>query len=167
MYRGSGSIGIIAATRSALLVGRSPDEPNLRVLCHTKSNLGPLAPSLLFEPVPTPEGVVKIEWRGECDFGPDDILAPRQPNGGRLAEAMVFLTGLLTKGPVPQHVVKLKAIQSGLSYRTVERAKEILGVVSERQGWGPGMRATGGCLPPAHRCQETAWRSMRLNHPHP
>jgi len=35
-------------------------------------------------------------------------------------------------------VVKLKAIQSGLSYRTVERAKEILGVVSERQGWGPG-----------------------------
>ena len=138
LYRGSGSIGIIAATRSALLVGRSPDEPNLRVLCHTKSNLGPLAPSLLFEPVSTPEGVVKIEWRGECDFGPDDILAPRQPNGGRLAEAMVFLTELLTKGPVPQQMVKLKAIQSGLSYRTVERAKEILGVVSERQGWGPG-----------------------------
>ena len=81
---------------------------------------------------------MRIEWQGECDYGPDDILAPRQPNGGRLAEAMVFLTELLTKGPVPQQVVKLKAIQAGLAYRTVERAKEILGVISERRGWGPG-----------------------------
>jgi hypothetical protein len=138
LYRGIGSIGIVAATRSALLVGRSPDEPNLRVLCQTKSNLGPLAPSLLFEPVSTPEGVVRIEWRGECVYGPEDLLGPRQPNGGRLAEAMVFLTELLTKGPVPQQVVKIKAIQGGLAYRTVERAKEILGVISDRQGWGPG-----------------------------
>ena len=45
---------------------------------------------------------------------------------------------LLTKGPVPQQVVKVKAMETGLAYRTVERAKEILGVISERQGWGPG-----------------------------
>lgn len=62
LYRGSGSIGIVAATRSALLIGKSPDEPNFRVLCHTKSNLGPLAPSLLFEPVDA-DGRVTIEWR--------------------------------------------------------------------------------------------------------
>jgi hypothetical protein len=136
LYRGIGSIGIVAATRSALLVARSPDEPNLRVLCQTKSNLGHLAPSLLFEPVSTPEGVVRIEWRGECDYGPEDLLGPRQPNGGRLAEAMVFLTELLKQGPVPQQVVKIKAFQGGLAYRTVERAKEILGVISERRGWG-------------------------------
>ena len=138
LYRGSGSIGIIAATRSALLVGRSPDDPNLRVLCHTKSNLGPLAPSLLFEPVSTPEGVVRIEWRGECDYSAEDLLFPRQQSGGRLAAAMVFLTELLKQGAVPQQVVKVKAIKSGLAYRTVERAKEIMGVISERQGWGPG-----------------------------
>jgi hypothetical protein len=51
---------------------------------------------------------------------------------------MVFLTELLAQGAVPQQVVKIKTIQAGLAYRTVERAKEILGVVSERQGWGPG-----------------------------
>jgi hypothetical protein len=138
LYRGSGSIGIIAATRSALLIGKSPDEPNLRVLCQSKSNLGPLAPSLLFEPVSTPEGVVRIEWRGECDYSAEDLLSPRQPNGGKLAEAMVFLTELLANGPVSQQVVKVKAIETGLAYRTVERAKEILGGISERQGWGPG-----------------------------
>jgi hypothetical protein len=122
LYRGTGSIGIIAATRSALLVGVSPEEPNLRVLCQTKSNLGPLASSLLFEPVPNIDGVVKIDWRGECDFGPEDLLSPRQPHGGRLAAAMVFLTELLTQGSLPQQIVKIKAIQAGMGYRTVERA---------------------------------------------
>src|SRR5262249_19077317 len=40
IYRGGGSIGIIAATRSALLVGRSPDDPDRRVIAQTKNNLG-------------------------------------------------------------------------------------------------------------------------------
>ena len=56
LYRGGGSIGIVAATRSALLVGRPPDDPDLRVLCHVKSNLGPLAPSLSFGPGRDPGG---------------------------------------------------------------------------------------------------------------
>jgi len=84
LYRGTGSIGIIAATRSALLVGRSPDEPNLRVLCQTKSNLGPLGPSLLFEPLSTPEGVLRIEWRGECErrgWGPGSTCYWSMPPG--------------------------------------------------------------------------------------
>jgi phage N-6-adenine-methyltransferase len=31
-------------------------------------------------PVATPEGVVKVEWRGECDYGPDDLLSPSKPD---------------------------------------------------------------------------------------
>ena len=93
LYRGAGSVGIIAATRSALLVGKSPEEPNLRVLCQTKSNLGPFAPSLLFEPVSTPEGVVRIEWRGECAYAAEDLLSPRQDSGGRLQRRWSFLRG--------------------------------------------------------------------------
>ena len=75
MYRGGGSIGIIAATRSTLLIAKCPHEPNLRVIAQVKSNLGPLAPSLLFEPVTGPDGVVQIEWRGECDYTPEDLLS--------------------------------------------------------------------------------------------
>lgn len=138
LYRGGGSIGIIAATRSALLVAKAPNEANLRVLCHLKSNLGPLAPSLLFEPLAGEDGTVLIEWRGECDYMAEDLLASPISDAGRLAEAMTFLTDLLAAGPFPQRDIKLKAISVGMAYRTVERAKEILGVISERHGWGPG-----------------------------
>jgi hypothetical protein len=50
LQRLGGSIGIPAAARSVLLLGRDPDEPdgNRRVLAHAKSNLGPLSPSLAF-----------------------------------------------------------------------------------------------------------------------
>lgn len=138
LYRGGGSIGIIAATRSALLIGRPPEEPNLRVLCQTKNNLGPEAPSLLFEPVEGPNGTVQIEWRGECDYTPEDLLTTARQDGGRLAEAMAFLTGLLEDGPKSQQEIKAKAVMAGVAYRTIERAKELLGVESERRGWGPG-----------------------------
>jgi len=139
LYRGSGSIGIIAATRSGLMIGRSPDNPDLRVLCHVKNNLGRLAPSLLFEPVDV-EGVPQIEWRGECDYTAEDLLTSPKQNAARLAEAMMFLTEALSEGPVEQRIIKQQAVVGGMAYRTVERAKEVLGVVSEREGWGPGSR---------------------------
>ena len=161
LYRGGGSIGIVAATRSALLVGRPPDDPDLRVLCHVKSNLGPLAPSLSFGPVATPEGVVKIEWRGECDYTPDDLLAPAKPGENRLAEAIVFLKELLSGGPVEQKVVKSKAVEERMAFRTVERAKELLGVRSEREGLGPGSKCRWSMPTEAHRSPSDApWRSM-------
>ncbi len=138
LYRGGGSIAILGATRSGLLVAKAPDEPNQRVLCHIKSNLGPLAPSLLFEPVSGENGIVQIEWRGECDYTPEDVLSPPKPGDSRLAEAILFLRDLLGRGPVKQGEAKEKALAAGLAYRTVERAKEVLGVVSERRGWGPG-----------------------------
>lgn len=137
LYRGSGSIGIIAATRSGLLIGRSPDDQNLRVLCHVKSNLGPLAKSLLFEPVDH-NGIVHVVWRGECDYGPERLLAPPSPENGRLTETMAFLMDILQSGPIAQREVKAKAVTAGFAWRTVERAKEILGIVSQRRGFGPG-----------------------------
>ena len=40
-YRGLGSIDFQAAARSVLIVGRLKDEPEVRVVCHTKSSLAP------------------------------------------------------------------------------------------------------------------------------
>src|SRR5262249_44356010 len=39
LYRGGGSIGIIGAARSALLVAKHPQDPGRRVLARTKGNL--------------------------------------------------------------------------------------------------------------------------------
>lgn len=138
LYRGGGSIGIVAATRSALLVGRPPGEPDLRVICQTKSNLGPLAPSLCYEPVSGEDGMVRIEWRGESECTPEDLLSQPTPGVGRLGEAMAYLKEALSSGPVAQQSLKSGATDAGLAWRTVERAKELLGVTSERKGWGPG-----------------------------
>ena len=138
MYRGSGSIGIVAAARSALLIGKHPDDPHLRVLCQTKSNLGPMAPSLIFEPVTADNGAVRIEWHGECELTADDLLAPSKGNGNRLDEAETFLTALLAAGPVEQVEIQRRAAAQGIAYRTVERAKGLLGIVSRREGFGPG-----------------------------
>lgn len=47
-YRGLGSIDFRAAARSVLLVGRSKDDPNMRVVVHDKSSLAPEGQSILF-----------------------------------------------------------------------------------------------------------------------
>jgi hypothetical protein len=91
LYRGSGSIGIVAVTRTALLTGKHPKDPHLRVLAHGKSNLGPKAPSLIFEPVGTEDGVVKIEWRGMCDCRADDLLIDHNGQANPLEEAKNLL----------------------------------------------------------------------------
>lgn len=48
-YRGLGSIDFRAAARSILLVGRSKETPNLRIVAHDKSSLAPEGKSIAFE----------------------------------------------------------------------------------------------------------------------
>jgi hypothetical protein len=52
------------------------------------------------------------------------------------------IPNLLAAGPVPQEAVKAKAKVASLAWRTVERAKEVLGVKSTREGWGPGSKCS-------------------------
>jgi DNA repair protein RadA/Sms len=139
LYRGSGSIAIVGATRSALLVGTDPEDPHMRVVCHVKSNLAPKGPSLLFEPVAGANGAVRVEWRGECAYGPDDLLGPPRGRPPRkLDEAKALLLEVLSEGPAEQQALMARAAQAGIAWRTVERAKEDLGVVSAREGFGAG-----------------------------
>lgn len=138
LYRGSGSIGIIGATRSALLVGNDPEDPNMRVLCHVKSNLAPKGPSQLFEPVGHDNGSVRIEWRGECEYTADDLLKRPKERPSKQEQAISFLLETLSDGPIEQVVIQQKAAELGIAYRTVERAKNLLGIESHRQGFGPG-----------------------------
>ena len=47
-YRNLGSIDFRAASRSVLVVGKSKDDPNIRVMAHDKSSLAPAGTSLAF-----------------------------------------------------------------------------------------------------------------------
>ncbi|MEJ7872821.1 MAG: AAA family ATPase, partial [Rubrobacteraceae bacterium] len=65
LYRGGGSIGIVGAARSGLLIAKHPEDESRRVLASIKSNLAAPAPSLVFELASTETGAVRVDWKGE------------------------------------------------------------------------------------------------------
>src|SRR6266516_3695347 len=64
LYRGSGSIGIIASARSGLLVVRDPGDENKRILTTTKNNLSIKAPNLTYNITSNYDGIPTINWLG-------------------------------------------------------------------------------------------------------
>jgi hypothetical protein len=131
IYRGSGSIAIIGAARTAFLVGRDPEDPDLRVLACTKNNLAAYPPALAYRIAENSAGQPVLDWAGEIDLSADELVsAPGRRPGEALEQAVEFLQGLLGKGACTRDVVVRKARGLGLSDRTLERAKSQVGVIS-------------------------------------
>lgn len=102
LYRGGGSIGIIGAARSALLVAKDPEDENRRVLAPMKSNLAQPAPSLAFTLEETSNGAVRVTWQGDTDLDAVKLLATSagREEGEAFSEATEFLRELLRDGPI-------------------------------------------------------------------
>src|SRR5207244_2155617 len=62
LYRGAGSIGIIGAARTGLLVARDPDNDKHRVLACTKSNLTDIPAALRFSLEQAGQRVCRVNW---------------------------------------------------------------------------------------------------------
>jgi hypothetical protein len=75
LYRGGGSIGIVGAARSALLVAKHPEDDQRRVLASQKSNLAEAPPSLTFALTEASNGAVSVEWKGETPLKAHALLA--------------------------------------------------------------------------------------------
>ena len=135
LYRGGGSIGIIGAARSGMVVGKDPDDEDRRVLAVVKSNLAAPAPSLSFALEEAGNGAVRVVWLGETDVAAAELLAgPRDEGSSALEGAKNFLVELLLGGPVAYAEVEAAAEGAGINMRTVKRAKQELGVESSREG---------------------------------
>ncbi len=138
LYRGGGSIGIIGAARSGLLVARDPDSEQRRVLAVVKSNLHAPVPSLSFELVEAANGAAIITWAGASRFNATQLLAGTDgEERSATAEAVAFLREELASGPRPVQEVTKAARAAGISERTLERARTQLGVRARKPG-GPG-----------------------------
>ena len=136
LYRGSGSIGFIGAARVGLLVASDPNNDRLRVLCQTKNNLGPLAPTLGYSVVAAGASC-RIEWRGVVDVTAAQITAASEltsEDRGPRQDAEAFLSELLSGGPRPSSEVFSEARAAGVSDRTLKRAKASLGVRAHKLG---------------------------------
>ena len=141
----------MAAARSGLLVAKHPDDPDHeRVLTATKSNLGPPMPALRYRITADAAGdetrAPYVEWLGECDLSAEQALAAASlakagPSPSKVAEALEWLYGSLAAGARPGQEVEQAAHAVGISGASLRRAREQLGVRTERRGFGPEMRA--------------------------
>ncbi len=143
LYRGGGSIGIIGAARSGLVVAKDPADPARRILAVNKSNLGVGARSLVFA-VEAADNTSRIAWRGESDLTAEELLdtPPSAEERSAIDEAIDFLRDLLSDQKVRDGYGMLAgevmghAKTAGISQATLNRAKRALGVVPHRVGFG-------------------------------
>jgi hypothetical protein len=138
IYRGGGSIGIIGAARSSLIVARDPEDEHGRFLALAKGNLGPPMPTLRWRLVDV-GGVARVQWDGVAEGVTADDLAmpPTAPNMEErdcVEQAAAVLRELLAAGPMPAQQVQRHVIDMvGCSQRTIERARKQVGVIPRNE----------------------------------
>lgn len=133
-HRGGGSVAILAAARSALLLGVDPDDGDFRVLAPTKNNLAPEPPSLRFriEQVGTTS---RVRWEGECDISANQMCkaeAAGNTQGSKLDVAKEIISGILANGSRGSNEVEGACTEAGVSFATYRRAKKELGILAEK-----------------------------------
>ena len=133
LYRGGGSIGIIGAARSGMLIAPDPGDKHRRILAMTKSNLAAMPRSLAYRLVPDEEhDCPRVAWDGESELTADALVNP--PRESKREEAAEFLEDLLSDGPVLAREIQERAAEEGISEKTLRRAQKQLSVKSFRKG---------------------------------
>jgi len=150
LYRGGGSIGLLAACRAAWLLARAPQEPERgRVLAQVKNNLGPRQPSLAFRIEGGAGQPPSLTWLGPSPLTADDLVraaraAPAEPRD----RAGDFLKAFLQGGPRTTREIWPAAVKEGHTKRTLQRARKELSISSERR-WEDNKWVTYW-VPPTH-----------------
>ena len=124
-YRGLGSIDFTAGVRSVLVIGKSKDDPNVRVLAHDKSSLAPAGTSLAFI-LGDEEG---FRWIGDFDISAEELLSGfEKKKESKTQEAKDLICRMLAGGKeVFSDEIDRAALEKGISSRTVRDAKKELG----------------------------------------
>lgn len=135
IYRSTGSIDVVGAARSALLIARTDRErPQERIMAVQKSNLAPTGKAILFS-----VGSEGVEWLEETTKTADEILGNvSAAMGGRpdtaISQAKDIISQMLADGAKPQREVMARITAEGIGRHTGDNAKAQLGVKSFRQG---------------------------------
>jgi putative DNA primase/helicase len=159
LNRFAGSIAFVAAARSAYLVIEDPDDENRRLFLQAKNNLGPKGKGLAFRVeqrlIPGDILASNISWDTDhVTASVDEALIASETRGGGgenrsgKDEATDFLRSVLSNGPVAVADIEAEARAAGLLGRespigqnkTFRQARKELGVMSSRDGFGPGAR---------------------------
>jgi hypothetical protein len=152
---GGGSIAIVAAARSGLLVAQDPNDPARRILASVKSNLAKPPANLCYRLVDGPVGS-RVEWLGTTETTADELIAAHGEMGGSAMEraervdCRTWLRGYLEReGRTTKQAAVSAGEAEGFRRRTIERAAFDLGIKA-RKGFGaPGWWQ----LPPSNEAE--------------
>ena len=129
-HRGMGSVDFQAAARSVLLVGRTKEDPQLRIVVPDKSSLAPEGESIAFALDPE-QG---FQWKGYCAYNAEELLGGSTKQvQTKTMQAEETLRNLLDK-PAPAEEILRRITAAGISERTLMTAKKNLGILSEKRG---------------------------------
>ena len=147
-HRGMGSVDFQAAARSVLLVGRTKEDPQLRIVVPDKSSLAPEGESIAFALDPE-QG---FQWKGYCAYNAEELLGGSTKQvQTKTMQAEETLRNLLDK-PAPAEEILRRITAVGISERTLMTAKKNLGVLSEKRGgqWFWRLPSGQGCKDVIH-----------------
>lgn len=139
-----GSRAFTGIARSVWHLSRDSDDSSRRLLLPGKSNIAAEQPGLAF--TIAGDGFdgsgARVQWeRDPVAMTADDALAKANGNGGEssaLEEAVNWLRDQLRDGPIQGKAIQTAARADGIALRTLERAKEKLGVTAGPDGFrGP------------------------------
>lgn len=128
-YRGLGSIDITAAARSVLVVAKDKSNPDVRVVAQIKNSLAPMGETLGFKF--NEKGCFTSIGEYKCDI--DDLLLGLG-SGNKSSAVEDMLKKELADGEKSYSYIFRKAVEMGISKRTLNNVKEKLGVKSKKTG---------------------------------
>jgi AAA domain len=159
LNRFAGSIAFVAAARAAFAVIEDPEDSERRLLLQAKNNLGKPCKGLAFrlEQRLIQDDIVSsnVMFEGEhVSQSIDEALTASESRGGNKGQnsskedVTEFLTEILANGPVDVLEVESQARAATLladdkrlrQNKAFRDAREALGVLATREGFGPGAR---------------------------
>lgn len=134
LYRGLGSVDIMALARSVIQVEKSEEESSIRYYKQVKNSLSSVGPVLSF----MIDRNGKLEWISDItDEKNDGHLFSEDQFGektnGKTEAAALALFQILSPGPVAASSIVRMVSEKNISERTIKHAKKIMGVVSFRK----------------------------------
>jgi hypothetical protein len=139
LYRGVGSIGIIGAARSGLLLAADPDDPDRRILALAKGNLARPPASLAFRLEDVPGATVaRVVWDGESPWTATQLLQGQADDDGGsrrsvIDDARAWLREALAAGPRAAMELRHEAAAHGIVAKTLYAARKAEGITAYKE----------------------------------
>ena len=130
-YRGQGNIDFLAAARSVLAVGESPEDEGVRIMAQSKNSINSRGISIVFS-----INDMGLQWVGTSLMTADELSAAQPGRHKKQRQnAMEWLKDFLKAGPQASNFVLESAQAVGINEKALRRAKEALGVLATKEGY--------------------------------